>query len=104
MSNIIAVDHGNYAIKTESHQFVSGLAEHLVRPPLADDLIEFDGKYWTLSSNRIAYKRDKTKDSRFFILTLFAIAKELSQDVDQPMVRDVTLAVGLPPEHYGSGK
>ena len=44
--------------------------------------------------------RDKTKDERFFILSLFAIAKELRQRESlQPMV-EAELAIGLPPEHY----
>ena len=46
--------------------------------------------------------RDKTKDERFFILSLFAIAKELRQrEALQPMV-EAELAIGLPPEHYES--
>jgi plasmid segregation protein ParM len=104
MSIVIAIDHGNSAVKTVSHQFVSGLSEHLVRPPLAEDLIEYEGKYWTLSSNRIAYKRDKTQDERFFILTLFAIAKELNSRGELAPLHSVVLATGLPPEHYGQGR
>ena len=29
---LIAIDHGNYAIKTPHHSFVSGLSEHTVKP------------------------------------------------------------------------
>jgi plasmid segregation protein ParM len=104
MSTVIAIDHGNSAVKTASHQFVSGLSDHLARPPLADELIEFEGKYWTLSSNRIAYKRDKTKDDRFFILSLFAIAQELKIRGELASLHSIVLAVGLPPEHYGQGR
>ena len=45
--------------------------------------------------------RDKTKDERYWILTLFAIAKELERraEIQAPMV-EADLAVGLPPEHY----
>ena len=74
---LIAIDHGNYAIKTPNYTFVSGLAEHTVRPPLADELMEYAGRFWTLTSKRLSYMRDKTQDERYFILTLFAIAKEL---------------------------
>jgi len=104
MSTIIAIDHGNSAVKTCSHQFLSGVTDHLVRPPLADELIEYEGKFWTLSSNRIAFKRDKTKDDRFFILSLFAIAKELRSRHEESMMNSVILAVGLPPEHFGQGR
>ena len=71
---LIAVDHGNYSIKTPNFSFVAGLAEHTVPPPILDDCIEYAGRYWTLSESRIFYMRDKTQDDRYFILTLFAIA------------------------------
>ena len=74
---LIAIDHGNYAIKTPHHSFVSGLSEHTVKPPMADEILEYDGRYWTPSGKRLSYMRDKTQDERYFILTLFAIAKEL---------------------------
>jgi len=66
------------------------------------DIVEFNGRNWVLSNERIRYMRDKTQDDRFFILTLFAIAKELQHmEVDSPTLQ-ITLAVGLPPEHYGT--
>ena len=99
---LIAIDHGNSAIKTPRFQFCSGLTEHLTRPPLAEDIIEYDGRYWTLSNTRIAYKRDKTRDNRFFILSLFAIVKELAAAGPLKPLNTVDLAVGLPPEHYGN--
>ena len=98
---LLAVDHGNYAIKTPYFSFVSGLSEHTVRPPLSDELLEYGGRFWTLSGKRISYMRDKTQDDRFFILTLFAIAKELVRTGSSSSLSQVDLAVGLPPEHYG---
>ncbi len=98
---LIAIDHGNSAIKTVHHTFVSGLAEHSVRPPMAEEVLEYGGKFWALSGQRLPYRRDKTKDERFFILTLFAIAKELMEEGQIPSVAMIELAVGLPPEHYG---
>ncbi len=98
---LIAIDHGNYAIKTTHHQFVSGLARHSTRPPMADEVLEYGGSYWTLSGNRMTYKRDKTSDESFFILTLFAIAKEMLYAGELPAAEKIDLAVGLPPEHYG---
>lgn len=98
---LIAIDHGNYAIKTVHHSFVSGLSEHTVRPPMTDEILEYEGKYWTLSGRRLNYMRDKTQDDRYFVLTLFAIAKELESSGGYQPVERVQLAVGLPPEHYG---
>ena len=98
---LIAIDHGNYAVKTENHSFVAGLAEHTVKPPLTDEILEYDGKYWTLSGKRLSYMKDKTNDERYFILTLIAIAKELETAGRNMPFEQIQLAVGLPPEHYG---
>ena len=97
---LFPVDHGNSAMKTPNFVFPSGLADYPIRPPVDTDVLEYGGKYWTLSGQRISYMRDKTKDDRYFVLTLFAIAKELQrQGAISPMV-EADLAVGLPPEHY----
>lgn len=97
---LFAIDHGNSAVKTPNFVFTSGLTDYPVKPPVETDVLEFCGTFWTLSGDRIPYMRDKTKDERFFVLSLFAIAKELRQrGCLEPMV-EADLAVGLPPEHY----
>lgn len=98
---LLGIDHGNYAVKTPQFDFVSGLAEHTVKPPMTDEILEYQGRYWTLSGKRLSYMRDKTKDNRFFILSLFAIAKELESREKYVPMEKIQLAVGLPPEHYG---
>ena len=103
MSILIAVDHGNYACKTPNFSFTSGLMELSGKTAIHEtDIVEFAGRHWALSNERIRYMRDKTQDDRFFILTLFAIAKELDHmGCDAPAVQ-IDLAVGLPPEHYST--
>ena len=98
---LIAIDHGNYAIKTPHTVFLSGLSEHKVKPPLSEEVVEYGGSYWTLSGKRLPYMRDKTQDSRFFVLTLFAIGRELERRGSLFSCVQIDLAVGLPPEHYG---
>lgn len=98
---LIAIDHGNYAIKTPNNSFISGLSEHTVKPPMSDEILEYGGRYWTLGGKRLSYMRDKTQDDRYFILSLFAIAKELDLKGSYSQVEHLDLAVGLPPEHYG---
>ena len=98
---LIAIDHGNYEVKTPDSSFVSGLSEHTVKPPMADEILEYEGRFWTLSGRRFSYMRDKTQDDRYFVLTLFAIAKELERSGRYSPVEQIQLAVGLPPEHYG---
>lgn len=101
MSILVAVDHGNYAIKTPNFSFTSGLLELSGKATIHQtEIVEYNGRLWTLSNERIRYMRDKTQDDRYFILTLFAIAKELeNMGVDSPL-EQIDLAVGLPPEHY----
>ena len=98
---LIAIDHGNHACKGVHFNYVSGLAQHSVRPPMADEVLEYKGEFWTLSGQRLPYRRDKTRDESFFILTLFGIAKELAYAGSLPSAEKIDLAVGLPPEHYG---
>ena len=54
---------------------------------------------YSLTEKRISYLRDKTEDERFYVLTLFAIAKELERAgiMEPDEVVDITLLVGLPP-------
>ena len=49
---LIAIDHGNYAIKTPRFSFVAGLSEHATKPPLADEVIEYGGSVTIRSTVR----------------------------------------------------
>lgn len=103
MSILIAVDHGNYAMKTPNFTFTSALLELSGKATIHEtDIVEFGGRVWALSNERIRYMRDKTQDERFFILTLFAIAKELEHMGVRSPIEGIDLAVGLPPEHYSA--
>ncbi len=84
-----------------NNQSIIIIAQHSTRPPMADEVLEYKGEFWTLSGQRLPYRRDKTQDESFFILTLFAIAKELLSNGTLPSSERIDLAVGLPPEHYG---
>lgn len=90
-------------MKTAEEVFTSGLVESDLKPVLGEYL-EYNGKYYSLTGERIPYMRDKTLDNRFFILTLFGIGKELERRT-QPQkdtIYQVELPVGLPPKHYGA--
>lgn len=98
---IIGVDNGNANTKTPNVTFVSGVNMHDLRPPLMDEVLEYDNKFYTLSNKRNTYTRDKTKNEDCFILTLFAIAKEILHNNQYSEDRvDIYLSTGLPPEHY----
>lgn len=98
----IAVDHGNRNMKTCSQVFTTGLTIQDKKPARGEKFLFYEGKYYVLSDNRIPYQRDKTHDDRFFILTLFAIVKELEENpqIQPEDVIQVDLPIGLPPKHY----
>ena len=100
---LIAIDHGNKQIKTiNCEPFTSGLLESDTQP-FGKDILMYKGKYYQVTDQRIPYRKDKTEDERFFILTLFAIAREIEeQGFFHPGVMRVQLAVGLPPAYYGT--
>ena len=101
---IISIDHGNRQMKTANFIFTSGIMESDTKPPFGSDILCYEGKYYTLSEKRIPYTRRKHEDERFFILTLFAIAKELETAGINPfgIARISALLIGLPPSHFGA--
>ncbi|MDD2981158.1 MAG: ParM/StbA family protein [Hespellia sp.] len=98
----IAVDHGNKNVKTTHHVFTTGVEVSDLRPGRGTTYLEYEGRYYTLTTQRMPYQRDKTKDMRFFALTLIAIAKELEgiSKVETGDIVQVQLPIGLPPKHF----
>ncbi|MCL2885129.1 MAG: ParM/StbA family protein, partial [Oscillospiraceae bacterium] len=97
MPKIVAIDHGNSSIKLAAGPaFPAGLAD---AHGIAGETVEYRGKQYALSSRRLPYQCDKTVTEDYFILTLFALAREL----DGPE-ESVVLAVGLPPAHMKTGR
>lgn len=100
---IVPIDHGNRNLKTEQHVFTSGILESDCKPVLGE-FLQYNGRYYILSEQRIPYMRDKSSDERFFILTLFGIVMEAErQRINaENTILQVELPVGLPPKHYGA--
>ena len=61
----VAVDHGNRNMKTSHVIFTSGLNILDKKPARGEQYLQYEGKYYTLSEQRIPYQRDKTTDFRF---------------------------------------
>ena len=99
---IIGVDLGNKNTKTKRDVFVSGLKLYGVKPPFATDVIKYDDRYFSLSDERINYTRKKIEDENFLILLLMAICREIKHQGLKKNTFDIELALGLPPDHYGS--
>lgn len=100
---IVPIDHGNRNMKIEHKIFTSGFVEGDCRPALGEYL-QYNGRYYALTEQRIPYMRDKTLDDRFFILTLFAVAIEAEKQMlnTKDKLLQAALPVGLPPKHYGA--
>lgn len=97
---LIAVDNGNTYTKTPNTSFPSGVKMFESRPPLqSNDMIILNDKYYVLVYDRLTYVKDKTRDDNLFILTLFAMAKEIKKS-NYNKKDDVILSVGLPPGHF----
>ena len=102
-NNILAVDHGNYAVKTPDIVFKSGLRADTLAPAMDEDYISYKDLKWTCADEIPDYSRTKTEDDTLFVQTLFAAAKEAKAgnlDLSKP----IHLAIGLPPMHMRTEK
>ena len=91
---LIAIDHGNYAVKTPRFSFVSGLAEHTVRPPMSEEIMEYGGKFWTLTTRRLPNCKRGTKDG---ILLLSRRLRRLFENRNAPILKRVYYLCGTRP-------
>lgn len=104
MARVISVDTGNRYIKTEHAYFTAGLVRHGSTPPAVNsvDTIRYKGQYYSLTNARDSYRRDKTADEAYLVLTMAAIAKELIYSGVQRgdlVSENIVLAMGLPIAH-----
>ena len=67
----------------------------------AEDILEYEGAYYTLSETKMPFKADKTVDDDYFILTLFTLVQEARKKNINLTGKDVVLGVGLPPADFG---
>ena len=84
---VISIDHGNRQVKTVHKAFVSGLMESSVRPALGEEYILYNNRYFSLTEHRLAYRRDKSKDESFFLLSLFGIHRNISPYIQNSILR-----------------
>lgn len=98
---LIGVDHGNYSIKTSNFTIPSDIINHGKIDPGLDDLLYFNNHYYSISRIHGTLERNKTNDERYFILTLFSIAKEILKR-NASTNSTVVLGIGVPPGHYSS--
>ena len=102
-TRLFPIDHGNKNIKTLNNVFTAGfrLCDHL--PVIGSDTLKYNDNEYVLVDERFPQKDDKTVDDDYFILTLFAIGKEiasLGQSQESSIFKnclDIKLLIGLPP-------
>lgn len=102
MPIVIGVDHGNGNIKTFNRAFECGLVAYEKEPQLVyeQDVVGYKDRYYVLTKHRMNPKLDKTEGEDYFILTLFALAKEAQERGINLNGKDVVLSGGLPPAEY----
>ncbi len=102
-SMIIGVDHGYAAMKTAHFSFPSGLVAYEHEPYTLKDVLEYGGKFYVVGSGRQALQKNKTQTEDYYLLTLAAIAKELSFRHAEPAA-EIHLAAGLPSHQLRTGE
>ena len=91
---IIGVDHGYGNIKTANCCFPTGVESSDTEPAFKNDLLIYQGHYYQIGVGHKEYAPEKVMDEDYYILTLAAIARELSRE--NLTEASVYLAVGLP--------
>ena len=104
MGYLIAIDHGNKAIKNILGQYNSGFVVSNTRPIINEKLLKYGGKYYSILGERFPVMTDKTLNDNFFILTLPTIAEILEKNHQGAKKGEIILACGLPIMHYGKQK
>ena len=91
---IIGVDSGNGNTKTPYYHFPSAVISHDREPTFKNNLLVYNGRYYTIGEGHKEFLAEKPDDQDYYILTLAAVALELRR-------RGLTsarvhLAAGLP--------
>lgn len=100
---IIGFDNGYQFGKTANIMFDNGVyALGKVEPSVREHSLKYERKYYKVAEGRAAITEDKVSDENARLLTMVAIAKELSAVGVQKA--EIILAVGLPFSDYGREK
>ena len=99
---IVGIDHGWSNIKTANTVFTTAVSHIANEPGVFDNILEYEGKYYSIGGKRLMVKDTKVTDDNFYLLTLAAIAKELKTRGIYNV--DIFLSVGLPLTRFGAEK
>lgn len=99
---IVGVDAGYGNMKTASCTFPTGLVAYDEKPYFTENLLVYKSRFYIIGSGHKEFNSQKITDEDYYILTLAAIARELST---QKITRaKIVLAVGLPLAWMGKQK
>ena len=102
---IVGVDHGNMQIKTAHTFFTTGIAPVIDIPIVYENILDFNNKFYRIGGDRNNVQENKVCNENFYLLTLAAIARELSvRGAEELRKNHIVLAVGLPIGRYGAEK
>lgn len=100
---IIGFDNGYQFGKTANIMFDNGVYPlGKVEPSVREHSLKYERKYYKVAEGRAAITEDKVSDENARLLTMVAIAKELS--AIEVRKAEIILAVGLPFSDYGREK
>lgn len=69
-TEIIAIDHGWSQIKTPSYIFTTGVKKIRNKPAFMNDVLEYNGSYYKIGTERMEVKDNKFETQDFYLLTL----------------------------------
>ena len=93
-TEIIPIDHGYGNVKTSHCCFSTGLIRHDKEPVFMNNVLEYEGKYYTVGEGHKEFLPRKQSDADFYLFTLAAVGMELSER--GLTEAKVYLAAGLP--------
>lgn len=99
---IIGIDHGYGNFKTANCCFESGLLKFDNDPTITINMLIYEGKKYLIGEGHKEFIPEKGMDEDYYILTLAAIARELS--VYEMTEANVIIAAGLPLTWLGAQK
>ena len=98
---IMGIDHGNSQIKTAHCCFTASVREYTMGNEMQPEILELHGKQYYQTTTLDTTEVNKTATNRYYLLTLFAIGRELeSRNLPNTDTYHLHVGIGFPPGFY----